>query len=81
MNIKLRTEQHLEFLSLKVGCTGLSESTHVKMPHRLNSHVTAHMFILSSSQVKKDIVTLELIKAEESSWAVTLSRSGLEQEP
>ena len=39
------------------------------------------MFILSSLQVKKDIVTLELIKAEESSWAVTLSRSGLEQEP
>ena len=31
--VKLLTEQHLELLSLKVGCTGLSESTLVKMPH------------------------------------------------
>ena len=34
MNIKLLNEHHLEFLSLKVGCTGLSESTLVKIPHR-----------------------------------------------
>ena len=27
------TEHHLEFLSLKGGCTGSSESTHVKMLH------------------------------------------------
>ena len=31
-NIKLTTEHHLEFLSLKGGCTGTSDSTHVKMP-------------------------------------------------
>ena len=30
MNIKLLTEHHLEFLSLKGGCTGSSESTLVK---------------------------------------------------
>ena len=33
MNIKLLTEHHLDFLSLKGGSTGLSESTIVKMPH------------------------------------------------
>ena len=33
MSVKLLTEHHLEFLSLKVGCTCSSESTHVKIPH------------------------------------------------
>ena len=33
MSVKLLTEHHLEFLSLKGGCTGLSESTLVKIPH------------------------------------------------
>ena len=31
MTVKLLTEYHLEFLSLKVDCTGSSESIHVKM--------------------------------------------------
>ena len=31
--VKLLTEHHLELLSLNEGCRGLSESTHVKMPH------------------------------------------------
>ena len=33
MSVKLLTEHQLEFLSLKGGCTGSSESTLVKMPH------------------------------------------------
>ena len=33
MTVKLLTEQHLEFLNLKGGCTGSSESTFVKMTH------------------------------------------------
>ena len=33
MHVKLLTEHHLGFLSLKRGCTGLSESTLVKIPH------------------------------------------------
>ena len=50
MSVKLLTEHHLEFLSLKRGCTGLSESTLVKMPHYWKSRVTAHMiFCLSVS--------------------------------
>ena len=42
--IKLLTEHHLEFISLKGGCTGSSESTLVKKPHCWKSHVTAQMF-------------------------------------
>ena len=38
------TEQHLELLSFKGGCTGLSESTHVKMPHCWKSHDMAQIF-------------------------------------
>ena len=43
MIVKLLTEHHLEFLSLKGGCRGLSESTHVKMTHCCKSYATAHM--------------------------------------
>ena len=42
MNVKLLTEHHLEFLSLKGGYTGWYESTLVKMPHCRKSCVTAH---------------------------------------
>ena len=45
MIIKLLTEHHLEFLSLKGGCSGSSESTHVKMPHCWKSHATAHFLL------------------------------------
>ena len=34
MIVKLLTEHHLEFLSLKGDCRGSSEPTHFKMPHR-----------------------------------------------
>ena len=44
MIVKLLTEHHLEFQSLKGGCKGLSESTLVKMSNCLKSHATAHMF-------------------------------------
>ena len=41
--VKLLTEHHLEFLSLKGGCTGSSESTLVNLPHFWKSHVTAYL--------------------------------------
>ena len=44
MSVKLLAEHHLEFLSLKGGCTGSSESIFVKMPHCWKSHVTAQLF-------------------------------------
>ena len=43
MIVKLLTERHLEFLSLKGGCTGSSESTLVKMSNCWKSHALAHM--------------------------------------
>ena len=43
MNVKLLTEHHLEFLSLKGGCKGSSESTLVKMSNCWKSHATAHI--------------------------------------
>ena len=43
MSVELLIEQYLEFLSLKGGYTGSSESTLVKMPHCWKSHVTAHL--------------------------------------
>ena len=43
MSVKLPTEHNLEFLSLKGGCTGLSESTLAKMPPCWKSHIAAHI--------------------------------------
>ena len=43
MIFKLLTEHHLEFLILKGGCRGSSESTYVKMPNCWKSHATAHI--------------------------------------
>ena len=46
MSVKLLTEHHLGFLSLKDGYTGWSEPTLVKMPHCWKSHVTAQLSII-----------------------------------
>ena len=43
MSVKLLTEHHLEFLSLKIGCAGSFECTLVKMPHCWKSHVAAQL--------------------------------------
>ena len=46
MIVKLLTGHDLEFLSLKGGCTGSSESTHVKMPHCWKSHALAQIILV-----------------------------------
>ena len=43
MNVKVLTEHFFEFLNLTGGCTGSCESSLVKMPHCLKSHVVAHI--------------------------------------
>ena len=43
MIVKLLTEHHLEFLGLKGGCRGSSESTLVKMSNCWKSHALAHI--------------------------------------
>ena len=47
MIVKLLTEQHLEFLSLKGGCRGSSESTLVKMSNYLKSHAAARLIFFA----------------------------------
>ena len=53
MGVKLLTEEYLEFLSLKGGCTGSSESTLVKMQHCWKSHVVAQMCPIFSKIYQK----------------------------
>ena len=60
MFVKLLTEHHLEFLSLKGGCIGSSESTHVKMPYCWKSHVTAHF---AACMTKCKLLMIRLIIA------------------
>ena len=43
MTVKLLTKRYLEFLSLKGGCIGSSESTLVEIAHCWKSHVAAHL--------------------------------------
>ena len=43
MIVQPLTEHHLQFLSLKEGGRGSSESTLVKLPHCWVSYVAAHM--------------------------------------
>ena len=49
MNIKLLTEHHLEFLGLKEGYIGSSESTVARIPHCCKSHVAAHFVYVTIS--------------------------------
>ena len=59
MSVKLLTEHHLEFLSLRGGCTGSSESTLVKMPLCWKSHATALIqFVSQGTQIDGDPVFL-----------------------
>ena len=50
MIVKLLTVHHLEFLSLKGGCRGSSESTLVKMTNYWKSHAAAQFYIDKSNQ-------------------------------
>ena len=54
MNSKLFSEHHLEFLSIKGGCIGSSESTLNKMPHCWKLNVTA-LIIWSSTRTAADV--------------------------
>ena len=64
MSVKLLTEHDLEFLRLTGHCTGSYESTLVKMPHCLKSHVTA--------QITLTIVLYEAISLDSDSFLYSL---------
>ena len=46
MIVQLLTEHHLEFLSLKAGCRGSSESTLVKISNCWKSHAAAQIYFI-----------------------------------
>ena len=56
MIVKLLTEHHLEFLSLKGGCRGSSESTLFKMSHCWKSHALAQLSYLQIVQLNVFLV-------------------------
>ena len=53
MSVELLTEHPLEFLSLKGGFTGSSESTLVKLPHCWKSHVAAKICFNSLAHMER----------------------------
>ena len=61
MTVKLLAEQHLEFLRLKGGYTGSSESTLVKIPHCCKSHVTAHICFCVRAVLNRPIIHLHVV--------------------
>ena len=52
MIVKLLSEHHFEFISLKRSCTGWSEFTLVKMLHCWKSYVAAHKEFKSGQMQK-----------------------------
>ena len=75
MTPRLLIEHNLEFLTLKGGCTGSSESTLVKMLHCWKSHTAAH-FVLADSRAKiwpvKSIEALNMVSAAVRSKVVVM---------
>ena len=67
MIVKLLTEHHLVFLSLKDGCRGSSESTHVKMPHCWKSHATAH-FIFVIAYMIQHVIWIVSVSVQRSAF-------------
>ena len=60
MTVKLLTEHNLEFLSLKGGDTGWSNSTLVKMSYCWKSNVMAHFIIVLLSNDKQNLTFMHL---------------------
>ena len=57
MSVKLLTEHNLEFLSLKGGCTGSSESTLVTL-----LEIMIHSSFVGRNETKKVVVYVFLLK-------------------
>ena len=67
MIVKLLTEPHLEFLSLKGGCRGSSESTLVKMSNCWKSQTAAHIRVILNTLVDCILPTFDTVLYGESS--------------
>ena len=66
--LRLLTEHHLEFLSLKGGCTGSSESTLVKMPHCWKSHVAAQCVLGISAPSTPASISVPIEESDDYRW-------------
>ena len=62
MTVELLTEHRLEFLSLKGGITGLSESTRVKMPLCWKSHAVAQIMSVTCPQASGHVSELVVVE-------------------
>ena len=71
MSVKLLTEHNLEFLGLKWGYTGLSESTLVTIPHCWKSCVVAHISWCCSDTIGSKSIKKNHKKSH--SWKFTIS--------
>ena len=71
--VKLLTEHNLESLSLNGGCTDLSVSTLVKVPHIWKSHVTFILFVPVCE------ACTDAIYIEECVSSIGVSQSSLEE--
>ena len=58
MSVKLLTEHHLEFQSLKGGCIGSSESTLVKIPHCYRNHMSGLIVVVGTQKNRLDETVL-----------------------
>ena len=74
MIVKLLTEHHLEFLSLKGGCRGSSESTLVKMSNCRKSHAVAHMTFRSSSLPDAIAGAIHNVPTMDTQWMETTAK-------
>ena len=70
MIVKLLTECHLEFLNLKGGCTGSSESTLVKMSNCWKSHALAHLMFDEHIMPRQEVCLGQLFPLNELSLCV-----------
>ena len=63
MIVKLLTEHHLEFLSLKGGCRGSFKSTLVKMSNCWKSHAAAQLFVPDNLIMAADTLNYVLMNS------------------
>ena len=66
MIVKLLTDHHLEYLNLKGGCRGSSESTLVKMSNCWKFHAAAHIIVASLPLIR--IIINSWLDFNKTSW-------------
>ena len=69
MTVKLLTEDNLESLSFKGGCTGSSESTLVKITHCWKSHVLAHAILELFSDILLIVQKMDYLRVRNQKYS------------